>query len=136
MTDSHPEIQYHKIWRQCAAETVKQLWRSAVWKMENSPIHQSQEIKTFFTSAKSKLKKKLEKQDTNFIRENRRAFSNLIGVAQKFGAGYWNFLTLLPVCHYHTLHPLLRLHDTVHKALADQRSVLAVFLHIEKAYDL
>ena len=31
---------------------------------------------------------------------------------------------------------LLCLHDTVHKALAHQRSVLAVFLDIEKAYDL
>ena len=34
------------------------------------------------------------------------------------------------------LDHLLRLHDTVHKALANQRSVLAVFLDIEKAYDL
>ena len=34
------------------------------------------------------------------------------------------------------LDHLLRLHDTVHKALANQRSVLADFLDIEKAYDL
>ena len=34
------------------------------------------------------------------------------------------------------LDHLVRLHDTVHKALANQRSVLAVFLDIEKAYDL
>ena len=31
---------------------------------------------------------------------------------------------------------MLRLHDTVHKTLANQRSILAVFLDIEKAYDL
>jgi len=34
------------------------------------------------------------------------------------------------------LDHILRLHDTVHKALNNQRSVLAVFLDIEKAYDL
>ena len=34
------------------------------------------------------------------------------------------------------LDHLLPLHDTVHKALANQTSVLAVFLDIEKAYDL
>ena len=31
---------------------------------------------------------------------------------------------------------LLHLHDTVYKALANQRSVLAVFLDIEKAFDM
>ena len=34
------------------------------------------------------------------------------------------------------LDHLLRLHDTVHKVLANQRSVLAVFLDIVKTYDL
>ena len=34
------------------------------------------------------------------------------------------------------LDHLLRLHDAVHKALTNQRSVLVVFLDIEKAYDL
>ena len=34
------------------------------------------------------------------------------------------------------LDHLLRLHDTVHMALANHTSVLAVFLEIEKAYDL
>ena len=34
------------------------------------------------------------------------------------------------------LDHLLRLHDTVHKALANQKSGLAVFLDIEKEYDL
>ena len=35
-----------------------------------------------------------------------------------------------------TLDHILRLHDTVYKALNNQRSVLAVFLDIEKAYDM
>ena len=34
------------------------------------------------------------------------------------------------------LDHLLHLHDTVHKVLANQSSVLAVFLDIEKTYDL
>ena len=34
------------------------------------------------------------------------------------------------------LHHLSHLHNAVHKTLANQRSVLAVFLDIEKAYDL
>ena len=35
-----------------------------------------------------------------------------------------------------TTDHIMRLHDTVYKALANERSVLAVFLDIEKAYDM
>ena len=34
-----------------------------------------------------------------------------------------------------TTDQLLRLHDTIFKALANKRSILAVFLDVEKAYD-